>query len=126
MRSAASAEREERVGQGKSLRIAVDDSCGLQNVRARHYLTEQPLCWEDVSKAMHGGWRPRALDQNPGRLLESLPVAVLPSREARMTDSFNSVRILRAWVDQRLASEHDDVRFEAFANDVVFVLEAST
>ena len=44
-------------------------------------------------------------------------------REAPVTNSFNPVRILPTWVNQVLAHEHDDVRFEAFANEVVSVLE---
>ena len=43
-----------------------------------------------------------------------------------MTDFFNSVQILPAWVDQILAHEYDDVRFEAFANKVVSVLEGKS
>jgi len=40
-----------------------------------------------------------------------------------MSDPFNVVPVLPSWVEQVLAREHDDVRFEAFANDVVSVLE---
>ena len=40
-----------------------------------------------------------------------------------MTDSFSSVRIHPAWVNQVLAHEHNDVRFEAFANKLVSILE---
>ena len=43
--------------------------------------------------------------------------------EAPVADSFNPVRIPPSWVNQVLAREHDDVRFEAFANEVVSVLE---
>lgn len=40
-----------------------------------------------------------------------------------MTRPFNSIRILPAWVDQVLARENDDGRFESFANDVASILE---
>jgi hypothetical protein len=43
-----------------------------------------------------------------------------------MTDTPNMVRILRSWVDQILAAENDDDRFEEFANDVVSILEGKT
>ncbi len=40
-----------------------------------------------------------------------------------MADAPNSARILRSWVDQIVAIESNDDRFEAFANEVVSILE---
>ena len=40
-----------------------------------------------------------------------------------MTSTANSIPILPMWVEQILAYEHDDVRFEAFANDIASILE---
>jgi predicted nucleic acid-binding protein len=43
-----------------------------------------------------------------------------------MADIPNTARILRSWVDQILASENDDDRFEEFANDLASILEGKT
>ena len=42
-----------------------------------------------------------------------------------MAESFNPARIPAMWVNQVLNREHDDVRFEAFANEVATVLEGA-
>jgi predicted nucleic acid-binding protein len=43
-----------------------------------------------------------------------------------VSELFNPPRILRSWVDQVLAGEHDDDRFETFANEVVSAVEGKT
>ncbi len=74
--------------------------------------------------------RGRCHEIDEDRPLAALPTPFLDDNGVPtggcVSEPFNPPRILRSWVDQVLAGEHDDDRFETFANEVVSAVEGKT